>query len=264
MSLPAARIAFYVATFGALALVLRTLIRGPVPLWIALCALTLYVTLVLAGVLVLRLRMFVDAICKGPKGKHAVALTFDDGPSPEHTPKVLELLKKADAKATFFVIGKKAEKYPEIIRAILEQGHSLGSHSYAHSRAFSLLSTNAVREDIKRSLDALEAITGSRPRLFRPPIGHTNPRIAKVIGELDLTVVGWSVRTLDGIRAASTERVTERAVRGLKDGAIVLLHDAAERDDFVPKSIEALPEILRALKKKKLRAVRLDAFLEET
>lgn len=263
MSLPPLRIAFYVSTFGALALVLRSLLLGPIPLWIALAALTLYVTLIMLGVLILRLRMFVDAICEGKKGSNAVALTFDDGPSPEHTPKVLSLLKKANAKATFFVIGKKAEKNPELIRAILEQGHAIGSHSYAHSRAFSLLPTNAVRDDIKRSLDVLHAITGTRPTLFRPPIGHTNPRIAKVVDELDLTVVGWSVRTLDGIASATKERVEERAVRGLKDGAIVLLHDAAERDDYAPKSIEALPEILRTLKKKNLRAVRVEALLEE-
>ena len=232
------------------------------PLWIALLALTAYVAIVLSGVFILRLRMFVDAVCHGPEDAPAVALTFDDGPSPEHTPKVLALLDKAQVKATFFVIGKKAETNPELVRQIVAKGHVIGSHSYLHSRAFSLLSRNQVRQDITRSLDVLEKITGERPTLFRPPIGHTNPRIAKVVEELGLTVVGWSVRTLDGLRSSSREAVAKRAKKGLQNGAIVLLHDASERDDYRPASVDVLPGILAAMKKQNLRGVTVTEFLE--
>jgi len=259
---PAARILFYTATFGALALALRSLVLGPVPTWIALAALAGYLTIVLLGVLVLRLRMFVDAVCRGPQDARGVALTFDDGPSPVHTPKVLDLLDEAGVKATFFVIGKKAEAHPEVVREIARRGHALGSHGYAHPRTFSLLSKAAVRADIERSLRAIEAITGTRPTLFRPPIGHTNPRIAKVVEELELSVVGWSVRGLDGIASSQADAVATRVSRGLEDGAIVLLHDAAERDDHAPASIGALPQILASMRARNLDGVTVEGFVE--
>jgi len=259
---PAARILFYIATIGSLALVLRGLVIAPVPTWIALSALGVYVAIVLCGVFFLRLRMFVDAILKGPEDARGVALTFDDGPSPKTTPKILDMLKREGHKATFFVIGKKAEKHPELVKRIVAEGHALGSHSYLHPRLFSLLSLAGVRADLKRSLEVLETITGEKPTLFRPPIGHTNPRVGKVVRELGLTVVGWSVRAQDGVASADPERVFLRVARGLEDGAIVLLHDAAERDDFKPTSVEVLPRILAALHAKNLSCVKVSAFAE--
>lgn len=259
--MPPARILFYTATIGALALVARSLLLGPVPTWITLAALHAYVALLLLGVFFLRLQMFVDAVCHGTDDARGVALTFDDGPCPIHTPRILDMLDKAGVKATFFVIGYKAEAHPNIVRDIVERGHVVGSHSYTHNRAFSLLSKAAVRHDIERSLACLEKITGARPALFRPPIGHTNPRIAKVIDELGLTVVGWSVRALDGLASAEPERVVERVVPKLEDGAIVLLHDAAERDDRTPASIEALPKILDAMDRKNLAGVTITSLL---
>lgn len=253
--MPPARVCFHVATLGALALVARSLLREPVPLWIALSALTSYVALVLSGVFFLRLRMFVDAVCRGPGDARGVALTFDDGPHPEHTRKVLSLLEGAGVRATFFLIGRKAEAHPDVVREIVQRGHAIGAHGYAHQRLFSLLSSRAVEEDLARSLDVLEDITGKRPTLFRPPIGHTNPRVAKVVDKLGLTVVGWSVRGLDGLGRARAEHVAARVVRGLEDGAIVLLHDAAERDDFTPASLEALPRILAGMQARQLAGV---------
>ncbi len=259
--MPFARILFFAATIGSLALVGRSLLIGPVPTWISITALVAYVTLMLLGVFFLRLRMFVDAVCRGADDARGVALTFDDGPCPVHTPQVLDLLDRAGVKATFFVIGHKAEAHPNIVRDIVARGHVLGSHSYAHSRAFSLLSKAAVQADIERSLVTLEKITGSRPALFRPPIGHTNPRIAKVVDELDLTVVGWSVRALDGVASATADRVARRVVPQLEDGAIVLLHDAAEHDDRTPASIEALPRILEAMDRKNLVGVTVTSLM---
>ncbi|MDI3284893.1 polysaccharide deacetylase family protein [Polyangium sp. 15x6] len=260
--MPPARILFYVATFGALALVARSLLIRPVPTWVTLAALAAYTAIVLSGVLVLRLRMFVDAVCRGPDDARGVALTFDDGPNPTHTPKVLDLLDRAKLKATFFVIGKKAEAHPEIVRDIVARGHTLGSHGYAHPRTFAMLPTSAVRADIERSLVVLEKITGRKPTLFRPPIGHTNPRIAKVVTELDLTVIGWSVRAIDGLASADETKVAARVVRGLEDGAIVLLHDAAERDDHVPASLGALPAILEGVRARNLDGVAVMDFVE--
>lgn len=260
--MPPARILFYAATFGALALVARSLLIGPVPTWITLATLAAYTAIVLSGVFILRLRMFVDAVCRGPDDARGVALTFDDGPNPTHTPKVLDLLDQAKVKATFFVIGKKAEAHPELVRDIVARGHTLASHGYAHPRTFAMLPTSAVRADVERSLVVLEKITGHRPTLFRPPIGHTNPRIAKVVDELDLTVVGWSIRAIDGLASADATQVTARVMRGLEDGAIVLLHDAAERDDHVPASLAALPKILEGMRARNLAGVAVTDFVE--
>lgn len=260
--MPPARALLYVATAGALALLARSVLIAPVPLWIAAAALAGYLGLLFAGVLSLRLGMFVDVVRRGPPGARGVALTFDDGPSPEHTPRVLDLLDEAGVKATFFLIGKKVAAHPEIARAIVERGHAVGVHSYAHSRLFSLLSLEAVRLDIARALEAISVATGATPTLFRPPIGHTSPRIARALEAFDLRVVGWSVRGLDGLASARPDRVAARIASGLDDGAIVLLHDAAERDDFTPASVSALPRILEEMRERGLAGVRLDAWEE--
>jgi peptidoglycan-N-acetylglucosamine deacetylase len=260
---PPARVLLYVATAGALALGVRAVTIGPIPLWIAGSALVAYVALILCGVFFLRLGMFVDVVTQGPKEACGVALTFDDGPSAEHTPRVLDQLDEAGVKATFFLIGRKVAAHPELARAIVERGHAVGVHSYAHSRLFSLLSVEAVRLDVARAIDAVTAATGQTPTLFRPPIGHTSPRVARALKAFDLTVVGWSVRGLDGVASARPERVAARIVPHLEDGAIVLLHDAAERDDFEPASLKALPRILTAMQHRNLDGVRLDAWLKE-
>ena len=261
--MPAGRILLYVASIGALALVARSLAIGPIPLPLAAVAITAYVAIILCGVFFLRLGMFVDVLSRGPDGARGVALTFDDGPSPTSTPKILDLLDAAKVKATFFVIGKKAQAHPDLVRDILQRGHAVAMHSYAHHRLFSLKSARYVRDDLKKAMDVLTEITGERPLLFRPPIGHTNPTIARIAKELGLEVIGWSVRALDGVSAADPRRVAARVKRGLRDGAVVLLHDAAERDDREPASIAALPAILAAMSAKNLEGVRIDAWTED-
>lgn len=252
----------YTASIGALALVARSIAIEPVSVPIAAAAITAYLALLLCGVFFLRLGMFLDVLWRGPGEARGVALTFDDGPSPSSTPKILDLLDAAKAKATFFVIGKKAEKHPELVREILARGHAVALHSYAHHRLFSLKSARYVRDDLKRAIEVLSAITGDKPALFRPPIGHSNPTIARVVKELGLEVVGWSVRALDGLAAADPKAVAARVKRGLRDGAIVLMHDAAEREDREPASVAALPIILDAMAAKNLRGVRVDAWTE--
>lgn len=261
--MPIGRVLLYTASIGALALVARSIAVGPVSLPVAGVAITAYVAIILCGVFFLRLGMFVDVLARGPAGARGVALTFDDGPSPASTPKILDLLDAAKVKATFFVIGQKAERHPELVREILDRGHAVAMHSYAHHRLFSLKSGRYVRDDLKKALAVLEEITGEAPVLFRPPIGHTNPTIARVVRELGLEVVGWSVRALDGVAAADARKVAARVKRGLRDGAIVLMHDAAEREDREPASVAALPAILDAMAARNLPGVRVDAWLTD-
>jgi|SRR5579859_1668568 len=256
----AGRAALLIATLAAIGLTLRAALGAPVPLWLALLAFAGYGALVTWGVLSPSLEMFAEVVWRGPDGARGVALTFDDGPHPASTRAVLDALDEAGAKATFFVIGEKAACHPELVREIAARGHLVGVHGDRHDRALSFRSLDRVRSDLARAVEVVTLATGERPRFYRPPVGQTNPRIARAARELGLTIVGWSLRGRDGIRARP-ERVVARIVPRLRDGAIVLLHDAAERDDRKPAAPDALPRILDALHARNLPAVRIDAWV---
>lgn len=262
--MPPGRVAIYAATLAVLGMTAWTALVGPPPLGWAIVAGLGYVALVLTGVLDLRWRVFVDAVTRGPRGARGVALTFDDGPDPTWTPRILEALAAHDAKATFFVIGHKVEAHPEVVRAILDAGHAVGLHSYAHDRLFSLRTERTVRQDLVRGLEAIEKVTGTRPTLFRPPIGHTNPIIARVADALDLTVVGWTVSGRDGVASAEVPDVIARVRRDLRDGIIVALHDAPERGDREPAAVGALRPILDTLAAERIDVVPLAAWISES
>jgi peptidoglycan/xylan/chitin deacetylase (PgdA/CDA1 family) len=219
----------------------------------------------MAGVLEPRLAMFTDVINRGEPHREAprVALTFDDGPSLEHTPRVLDALAEHDARATFFVIGKKLEgERAKLARRVHDAGHAIGCHSFEHDRLFALRGTKRVRDDLLRALKTIQDVTGAATHLFRPPIGHTNPTIARVAEELDLDVIGFSVRGYDGTASSRAEKVRERVISGLADGAIVLLHDGAEREDFTPVAPSVLPAILAAMQEFGLRGVTVNTLLQ--
>ncbi len=219
-----------------------------------------YVALLLCGVFVLRLRVFVDAMVRGPRGAKGVALTFDDGPDPESTTRTLDALDAAGVKATFFVIGKKAEAHPDVVRDIVSRGHALGLHSYAHDRLFAMRGAARWLHDLKKCADVVEDVANTRVRIFRPPIGHTVPHTPRVLRELGLRVIGWDVSARDGIRADAKD-VARRIVDGARDGSIVLLHDASERGTHAPAGVAALPEILVGLERKGLRVVPLSDWM---
>jgi peptidoglycan-N-acetylglucosamine deacetylase len=260
--MPPARVVLYLATAGVLLMVCRALLVAPPPFAWSAVATVGYLALVLGGVFVLRWRVFVDAVVRGPRGAQGVALTFDDGPHPRWTPRVLATLADHHAKATFFLVARKAEEYPEVVRSIVDAGHAVGLHSYAHDRLFALRREGRVRADLERGLGVLEKLTGRRPTLFRPPIGHTNPVIARVADELDLTVVGWSAAGRDGVASAHVDDVIARVSRDLRDGAIVLLHDAPERGNREPAAVRALPILLDTLAAERLDVVPLGAWVE--
>jgi peptidoglycan/xylan/chitin deacetylase (PgdA/CDA1 family) len=261
--MPPARLAVYAASAGVLGMTARAVAGRAPPFAWAFAALAAYVALILCGVFVLRWQLFVDAVVRGPQGAQGVALTFDDGPDPVSTPRILDVLAKHGAKATFFVVGRKVDEHPEVVRAILAQGHAVGLHSYAHDRLFALRGERRVREDLARGIAALEKVTGERPLLFRPPIGHTNPILARVADSLDLTVVGWSVGARDGLASAKMDDVVARVRAGLRDGAIVLMHDAAERGEREPVAVSALPLVLDAIAAMGLDVVPLAPWVED-
>ncbi len=260
--MPPARLALYAATVGLLVMAARALVVGPPALATAVLAFAAYLALLLGGVFVLRLRIFADAVVRGPRDARGVALTFDDGPHPRWTRRILELLAASGVKATFFVVGRKAQEHPDVVRAIVDAGHSVALHSFEHDRLFALRGPRRVRADLERGIAAIEQITGRRPLLFRPPIGHTNPTIVRVADALDLTIVGWTIGGRDGIASARPPDVVARVRRDLRDGVIVLLHDAPERGDREPAAVTALPAILDAIAAEGLDAVPLGEWME--
>ncbi|MEI9937117.1 MAG: polysaccharide deacetylase family protein [Pseudomonadota bacterium] len=225
---------------------------GSLELGVALTGLVLYATL---GVLWPQCGMYGSAIAHGKAGARRVALTFDDGPHPITTRAVLELLRAHDARATFFVLGHKVEAHPEVVREIHAAGHSLGVHGFQHDRLFSFRSPGYAQQQIERTQRAIARACGVTPSLFRPPVGFASYRTFRGAERAAVRIIAWSVRSLDGLSSADPARVARRVIEHLEDGAIVLLHDAAEHDDFTPASIAALPEILRALRDRGLVSV---------
>jgi peptidoglycan-N-acetylglucosamine deacetylase len=257
------RALLWVASLGGLALLGRSVFVAPVPLWVSVAALVGYVALATVGVFFPSLEMYGDVLSRGVSEARLLALTFDDGPDPETTPRVLETLAARGARATFFVIGEKAERCPEIVEAIVRSGHTLGVHGYRHDRLYAFKGPGAVASDVRRACDVVQRITGERPRWFRPPIGLVSPRTAVGARRAGVELVGWTVRGFDGVSRRDSGRVLRRVARHLEPGAIVMLHDAAERADHVPASLEILPQILDAAAERGLALVTLDELVAE-
>ena len=170
---------------------------------------------------------FLPVISRRQTVFRVVALTFDDGPDPDVTPQLLELLRRHGVPATFFVAGARAEQHPELIREILARGHTLGNHSYHHDLLLMLRSRAKLHEEVARTQDALSAFA-IRPLIFRPPVGITNPRLLGVLRELGMYCVTFSCRALD----RGNRRIAGLAAIILKKvcaGDIILLHDVAPK-----------------------------------
>ena len=172
----------------------------------------------------IRAGIYIRSICFVKNQENGIALTFDDGPDPVMTPRVLDVLKKHGAKATCFIIGSKAREYPHIVKRIKEEGHEIGNHSHYHRRSFPMQSTTTIRQEIEACSRVIKEITGDDVTLFRPPFGVTNAMIANAVRQTGLLSTGWSIRSLDTM-GHETQRVTNRVTRKLKSGSIVLLHD---------------------------------------
>jgi peptidoglycan/xylan/chitin deacetylase (PgdA/CDA1 family) len=246
--------------FGALA---YGLAAAPLPVgWVA-TGLAAHAAVCTAGVLLPSLRAWTDVLCRRAAGRGAVALTFDDGPHPVTTRRVLAILSEARATATFFVLGEKAERHPDVVREIAAAGHEIGLHGYGHDRLYSLRSVRRLRGDIERGVAALAAC-GVRPALFRPPVGLVSHTVALAAESAGLRLAGHSVRGLDGRAGAAPDAVLRRAVSGLRDGAVLLLHDAAEREGHEPASLSVLPALLSEVSRRGLRPLTMSALFEET
>jgi peptidoglycan/xylan/chitin deacetylase (PgdA/CDA1 family) len=178
--------------------------------------------------------------------RHGVALTFDDGPHPKGTPAVLDLLDGAGTRAIFFLAGEQVERHPGVAAEIARRGHEIAVHCHRH-RVLLRLSEQAIHDDVQRAVMVIRDATGADPRLHRPPLGIYSPAGLRVTRELGLEPLLWSRWGKDWRRWTTPERIAARATRELRDGDVILLHDA---DHYSSKgswrrTVAALPEILR-------------------
>lgn len=190
--------------------------------------------------------------------RREVALTIDDGPDPEVTPRVLDVLDEAGVRATFFCIGWRARQAPDLCREIVARGHAVENHGDSHSHAFSLFGPGRMRADIAAAQATLADLTGRAPRFFRATAGLRNPWLEPVLAELDLQLAAWTRRPFDTVNA-DPERVLQRLTRNLGPGDILLMHDghAAHTPSGEPVILSTLPRLLQRLKQERLQPVTL-------
>lgn len=260
-ALPPARLGLWAYAALGMALGTRAALGAPPLILPTALAFGGYVLFGTAGVFWPERGMYGRPFSRGPATAREIALTFDDGPSPQTTPRVLAELARAGARATFFLVGKKALAHPELVRDIHAAGHQIGLHGFDHDRLFSLWPSQRVARDIVRTQDALESAGAPRPTLFRPPIGFISHFTVHGAHRAGVTLIGCSARALDGFRGVAPARVAERLTRALTPGAVLALHDAAEHDDYVPASIEVLPRILAEARQRDLTTVTLSRWV---
>ncbi len=180
--------------------------------------------------------IYMKSICSINSDSKTVILTFDDGPHPEYTPRILDMLKTKGVKATFFVIGENAQMHPHLIKRISEEGHNVGIHSFYHNPSFTFASKKSLFNDINKSKNLLEELTGKPVELFRPPYGVTNPNIGQVVRSIGLKSIGWNIRSFDTV-AKNVEQVIKKIDRKLSPGAIILLHDRLDNSPLILKNL---------------------------
>ncbi|MFR9650618.1 MAG: polysaccharide deacetylase family protein [Rikenellaceae bacterium] len=200
--------------------------------------------------------IYLRSLCRVRSGADdEIAITFDDGVDPQITPKVLDMLDRYGAKATFFIIGERALKHPELVREIARRGHSIGNHTQYHRGSFPLQSSAKIYAEIALCSEVLEEILESKITLFRPPFGVTNPMVARAVKRSGLTSIGWSIRSLDTL-GQPLERVEQRVVSRLSKGKVILMHDNREGAEML------LEKILKQIASLGLRCVTVDKLFK--
>lgn len=187
-----------------------------------------------------------------------VLLTFDDGPNPLTSPAILSILDKHNVKAIFFVIGKQAELYPEMIKEIHDKGHTLGNHSYSHHNLLPFFFRKSITRDFDKCSDVIKEIIGKKPLLIRPPFGVTSPRYYSMLQKTNYTSMGWSIRSLDTIARDSAILLSQllQKIRKTK-GEILLLHDTLE------VTVAMLPNLITQLRERGTNIVSPEEILEK-
>ncbi len=224
---------------------------SPAAGWVVLGAMVCAHAGLLYGTLTPNCPWFASVVTHFVPDGDEVWLTIDDGPDPEDTPRLLDLLDAAQAKATFFARGDRARAHPHLVAEILRRGHTLGNHTFTHPQAtFWCAGPRRAAREIAACNDALRDLTGHAPRLFRAPVGHVNPFVGPAAAAHGMRLVGWSARGFDGVaRRADPRAVVDRILRDLRPGGIALLHEGRR------VNVRAMELFLAALATRRWHAV---------
>ena len=172
-----------------------------------------------------------------------VALTFDDGPHPKYTPQILDILKKYDVKATFFMIGENVTLYPELVKRILAEGHEIGNHTYTHKKITDY-SERQLNDEMRECEAAIYEVIEYQPKLFRPPGGKLDQKVIKLAEAFDYKVILWNIDTRDWAHESS-ESIKKNIIEHIEAGSIILMHDYIGSNSPTPKALELfLPRLL--------------------
>ncbi len=224
-----------------------------IPWYIIPAIVVIYLGALVLGASNLQLNFFFQAHHQGPETHKKIALSFDDGPDPEITPQLLELLSSFGATANFFCIGKNIEDNKALLQEMDRNGHIIGNHAYHHANTFSLQSSKKMAAEIEKTNLLIQSSIGKKPLLFRPPFGVSNPMLARAIRFTKMTPIGWSIRSFDTIK--KTDKVLRKIKGSIKPGDIILLHDKG------PEILNTTALLLEWLKAEQYEAVSLDELL---
>lgn len=215
----------------------------------------LYSLILFYGCYFIQSDFFIQTICKANTHKKEIALSFDDGPAENYTPKVLQVLKAHNVQAAFFCIGKHIEAKKDLLKQVHDEGHIIGNHSYTHDKWFDLFSSAKMNAELAATDELIKGITGSRPRFFRPPYGVINPNVKKAIIHGNYIPLGWSMRSYDTM-IRDEQKLLKRITRAVKAGDIFLFHDTCQ------VTLNILPIFIQHLQQKGFKIVRLDKLLD--
>jgi peptidoglycan-N-acetylglucosamine deacetylase len=225
-----------------------------IPVWAFVLLVIGYVSIVAWGATNIEASFFMPVPCAADTQEKVVAITFDDGPLPQHTPQILDVLQQENVPAAFFCIGKNIAANEALLQRVDAEGHLIGNHSYSHHFWFDMFGPGKMLAELKTVDDVIEKAIGKRPRLFRPPYGVTNPNLTKAVKRGAYTPIGWNIRSLDTM-AKRPEEVLEKVTPFLKPGAVILLHDSME------VTLQALPALIAFIRKEGYRIERIDKLL---
>jgi peptidoglycan/xylan/chitin deacetylase (PgdA/CDA1 family) len=225
------------------------------PWWYAV-VLIVYLNIQAYGASVLSAQFFLPVKYQGDTHSNKIAITFDDGPIPVMTEKVLDILSEYKAPAAFFCIGNRVNDYPLLTKRIHESGHLIGNHSYWHGAMFDLQSADKIAKELRDTDSAIQKVIHKKPNFFRPPFGVTNPMVATAVKKGGYKTIGWSIRSFDTVTKNGSV-LLERVTKSLKGGDIILFHD------YSTATLEILPAFLDEVAKLGLKIVRVDELLKE-
>jgi peptidoglycan/xylan/chitin deacetylase (PgdA/CDA1 family) len=226
-------------------------------LWLSLpwwCFVLLPVPYILAlvwGACTITSGFFMPVKCGAQTTEKVIAITFDDGPLPHHTPAILDILREERVPAAFFCIGNRITGNEGLLQRIDQEGHVIGNHSFSHHFWFDMFGPGKMLAELQQMDAVVKEVRGKIPRLFRPPYGVTNPNLRKAVQRGGYVPVGWNIRSLDTV-IKDKEQLLQRIIAGVKPGAVLLLHDSME------VTVQILPLLIHHLRKEGYRIERID------